>query len=83
MAVVIGDCVHFVVEYGGKTQNCRVSDIALTNKEHIRKQDASHEQLIAIFEKHQTEIERIAVAKLQGGYVSLHGIMLTTEDLNP
>jgi hypothetical protein len=83
MAVVIGDCVHFVVEYGGKTQKCRVSDIALTNKERVRKQDTSHEQLIAIFEKHQTEIERIAVAKLQSGYVSLLGIILTTEDLNP
>jgi len=82
MAVVIGDCVHFVVEYGGKTQKCRVSDIALTNKERVRKQDTSHEQLIAIFEK-QTEIERIAVAKLQSGYVSLLGIILTTEDLNP
>ena len=80
MAVVIGDCVHFVVEYGGKTQKCRVSDIALTNKERVRKQDTSHEQLIAIFEKHQTEIERIAVAKLQSGYVSLLGTILTTEE---
>jgi len=43
----------------------------------------SHEQLIAIFEKHQIEIERIAVAKLQSGYVSLLGTMLTSEDLNP
>ena len=83
MVVAGGDYVHFVVEYGGKTQNCRVSDIALTNKERIRKQDASHEQLIAIFEKHQSEIERIAVAKLQSGYVSLLGIIVTTEDLNP
>jgi len=83
MAVVIGDCVHFVVEYGGKTQKCRVSDIALLNKERVRKKDASHEELIAIFEKHRAEIERIAVAKLQSGYVSLLGIILTTEDLNP
>jgi hypothetical protein len=83
MAVVIGDCVHFVVEYGGKTQTARVSDVALTNKERVRKHDTSDEQLIAIFEKHQTEIERIAVAKSQSGYVSLLSIMLTTEDLNP
>src|ERR1700737_1372063 len=52
MAVVIGDCVHFVVEYGGKTQKCRVSDIALLNKERVRKKDTSHEELIAIFEEH-------------------------------
>ena len=83
MAVVIGDCVHFLVEYGGKTQKCRVSDIALTNKEGVRKRDTSHEQLIAIFEKHRAEIERIAVAKLESGYVSLLGVILTKEDLNP
>jgi hypothetical protein len=83
MAVVIGDCVHFFMEYGGKTQKCRVSDIALLNKERVRKKDTSHEELIAIFEKQRAEIERIAVAKLQSGYVSLLGIILTTEDLNP
>ena len=83
MAVVIGDCVHFFVEYGGETQKCRVSDIALLNKERVRKKDTSHEELITIFEKHRAEIERIAVAKLQSGYVSLLGIILTTEDINP
>ena len=77
MAVVIGDCVHFVVEYGGKTQNCRVSDIALTNKSAFANKMQSHEQLIAIFEKHfQTMGDRSRIA---GGYVSLLGIMLTTE----
>ena len=82
MAVVIGDCVHFLVEFGGKTQKCRVSDIALTNKEGVRKKGTSHDQLLAIFEKHRAEIERIAVVKLEAGHVSLLGIILTTEDLN-
>jgi hypothetical protein len=48
MAVVIGDCVHFDVEFCGKTQKCRVSDIALTKKEGVRKKGTRQDQLLAI-----------------------------------
>jgi hypothetical protein len=33
MAVAGGDYVHFVVEYGGKIEKCRVTEAALLNRE--------------------------------------------------
>jgi hypothetical protein len=55
--VVIGDCVHFLVEYGGKTQKCRVSGIALMNTECVRKRYAvaAMELVVTLIAKHRIE----------------------------
>ena len=49
MAVAGGDYVHFVVEYGGKIEKCRVTETALLNRERMSRKDAGYAQLIAIF----------------------------------
>ena len=49
MAVAGGDYVHFVVEYGGKFEKCRVAETALLKKERMSRKAAGHAQLIAIF----------------------------------
>ena len=83
MVVAGGDYVHFVVEYGGKTEKCRVTEIALLNRERLSKKDAGHAQLIAIFVRHRAEIEHLAVAKLQRKGHTPRGVVITSEDLNP
>jgi hypothetical protein len=35
MVVAGGDYVHFVVEYGGKFEKCRVTETALLNRERV------------------------------------------------
>jgi len=52
MVVAGGDYVHFVVEYGGKIEKCRVTETALLNRERISRKDAGYAQLIAIFVIH-------------------------------
>jgi hypothetical protein len=51
MVVAGGDYVHFVVEYGGKIEKCRVTETALLNRERMSRKDAGYAQLIAIFVK--------------------------------
>jgi len=80
MVVAGGDYVHFVVEYGGKLEKCRVTETALLNRERM---DAGYAQLIAIFVRHRAEIEHLALAKLQREGHSDRGVVVTTEDLNP
>jgi hypothetical protein len=69
MAVAGGDYVHFVVEYGGKIEKCRVTETALLNERMSRKDRA--------------EIEHLALAKFQRQGHSDRGVVVTTEDLNP
>ena len=83
MAVAGGDYVHFVVEYGGKIEKCRVTQTALLNRERMSRKDAGYAQLIAIFVRHRAEIEHLALAKLQRQGHSDRGVVVTTEDLNP
>jgi hypothetical protein len=75
MAVAGGDYVHFVVEYGGKIEKCRVTETALLNRERMSRKDAGYAQLIAIFVRHRAKLQR------QGH--SDCGVVVTTEDLNP
>ena len=82
MVVAGGDYVHFVVEYGGKIEKCRVTATALLNRERMSRKDAGH-ALIAIFVRHRAEIEHLALAKLQRKGHSDRGVVVTTEDLNP
>lgn len=81
MAVVIGDCVHFLVEFGGKMRNC---ECLISPSRTRRAFEGRYEPgpVPRDLEKHRVEIERIAVAKLESGHVSLLGIILTIEDLN-
>ena len=65
MVVAGGDYVHFVVEYGGKIEKCRVTETALLNRERMSRKDAGYAQLVAIFVRHRAEIEHLALAKLQ------------------
>lgn len=83
MVVAGGDYVHFVVEYGGKIEKCRVTETALLNRARMSRKAAGHAQLIAIFVKHRAEIEHLALAKLQREGHSDRGVVVTTEDLNP
>jgi uncharacterized protein DUF1488 len=83
MVVAGGDYVHFVVEYGGKIEKCRVTEAALLNRERMSRKDAGYAQLIAIFVRHRAEIEHLALAKLQREGHSDRGVVVTTEDLNP
>ena len=76
MVVAGGDYVHFVVEYGGKIEKCRVTETALLNRERMSRKDAGHAQLIAIFVRHRVEIEHLALAKLHSIDNSLGGIFL-------
>jgi hypothetical protein len=46
MVVAGGDYVHFVVEYGGKIEKCRVTETALLNRERMSRKDAGYAQLI-------------------------------------
>lgn len=73
---------HFVVEYGGKIEKCRVTETALLNRERMSRKDAGYAQLIAIFVRHRAEIEHLALAKLQREGHSDRGVVVTTEDLN-
>jgi hypothetical protein len=82
MVVAGGDYVHFVVEYDGKIEKCRVTETALLNRERMSRKDAGHAQLIAIFVRHRAEIEHLALAKLQREGHSDRGVVVTTEDLN-
>src|ERR1700688_828822 len=81
MAVAGGDYVHFVVEYGGTIEKCRVTETALLNRDRMSRKDAGHAQLIAIFVRHRAEIEHLALAKLQREGHSDRGVVVTTEDL--
>ena len=81
MVVAGGDYVHFVVEYGGKIEKCRVTETALLNRERVSRK-AGHAQLTAIFVRHRAEIEHLALAKLQREGHSDRGVEVTTEDLN-
>src|ERR1700682_2011201 len=83
MVVAGGDYVHFVVEYGGKIEKCRVTEAALLNRERMSRKDASYAKLIAIFVRHRAEIEHLALAKLQREGHSDRGVVVTTEDLTP
>ena len=83
MVVSGGDYVHFVVEYSGKPEKCRVTEAALLNREHASRKDAGYTQLITIFVRHRAEIERLALAKLLREGHSSRGVVVTTEDLNP
>jgi hypothetical protein len=83
MVVARGDYVHFVMEYGGKTERCRVTETALLNRERVSKKDIKHGQLAAIFVRHRAEIEHLAVAKLQREGHTPRGVVITSEDLNP
>jgi hypothetical protein len=65
MVVAGGDYVHFVVEYGGKIEKCRVTEAALLNRDRMSRKDEGYAQLIAIFVRHRAEIEHLALAKLQ------------------
>jgi hypothetical protein len=78
-----GDYVHFAVEYGGKIENCRVTETALLHRERMSRRHAGHAQLIAIFVRHRAEIEHLARAKLRRVGHSDRGVVVTTEDLNP
>ena len=83
MVVAGGDYVHFVVEYGGKIEKCRVvTETALLNRERMSRKDAGHAQLIAIFARHRAKIGHLALAKLQREGHSDRGVVVTTEDLN-
>ena len=42
MVVAGGDYVHFVVEYGGKIEKCRVTETALLNRERMSRKDAGY-----------------------------------------
>ena len=79
MAVAGGDYVHFVVEYGGKIDKCRVTDTALLNRERMSRKDAGYAQLIAIFVRHRAEIEHLALAKLQRQGHSDRGVVVTPQ----
>ena len=48
MVVAGGDYVHFVVEFGGKIEKCRVTETALLNRARMSRKAAGHAQLIAI-----------------------------------
>jgi Protein of unknown function (DUF1488) len=65
MVVAGGDYVHFVVEYGGKFEKCRVTETALLNRERVSRKAAGHAQLIAIFVRHRAEIEHLAPLRLK------------------
>ena len=58
MVVAGGDYVHFVVEYGGKIEKCRVTETALLNRERMSRKDAGYAQLIAIFVRHRDRTSR-------------------------
>jgi hypothetical protein len=73
MVVAGGDYVHFVVEYGGKIEKCRVTETALL------KLCTAHRYLC----KAPSRIEHLALAKLQREGQSDRGVVVTTEDLNP
>jgi hypothetical protein len=80
MVVAGGDYVHFVVEYGGKIEKCRVTETALLNRERMCRKDAGYAWLIAIFVRHRADL---ALAKLQREGHSDRGVVVTTDDLNP
>lgn len=49
MAVAGGDYVHFVVEYGGKIEKCRVTETALLNRERMsRRTQAMHSSSLSL-----------------------------------
>jgi len=49
MVVAGGDYVHFVVEYGGKIEKCRVTEAALLNRERMsRKDEAMHSSSLSL-----------------------------------
>ena len=81
MVVAGGDNVHFVVEYGGKIEKCRVTETALLNRERMkgRRLCTAHRYLC----KAPSRIEHLALAKLQREGQSDRGVVVTTEDLNP
>lgn len=83
MAVVSGNYVDFVVRYAGNTERCRITEAALLDRERVINEHLNHGQLIAIFVKHRAEIEYLAIAKMQREKHSDHGLVLTTDDLNP
>ncbi len=82
MAVVSGDCINFVVKYGGNTEKCRVTGAALLIKEHARRRDTSPCELVEIFVRHRAEIEGLALAKLWRSGHTENGIVITSADLN-
>ena len=47
MVVAGGDNLHFVVEYGGKIEKCRVTEAALLCRDRISGTDAGPARLIA------------------------------------
>jgi hypothetical protein len=66
----------------GRSEQCRVSGIALLDKENINEQRLCDADYVAMFEKHRPEIEGIALRKALKGDVVYGGIFVTTADLN-
>jgi ribosomal protein L15E len=83
MVVAGGDYVHFVVEYGGKIEKCRVTETALLNRARMSRKAAGHAQLIAIFVRHRVPRSNIWLSRsCSGRGHSDRGVVVTTEDLN-
>jgi hypothetical protein len=66
----------------GRSEQCRVSGIALLDKENINEQRLCDADYVAMFEKYRTEIEAIALRKALRGDLVYGGIFVTTADLN-
>lgn len=80
MAVVRGDFVQFQIRYEGTLRRCFISRSALLISERLDEMDYTPEIILELFQKHQAEIERIAVrlAKTQPG----KPIIITTAEFN-
>src|SRR5258708_34280249 len=74
MVVAGGDYIHFVVEYGGKIEKCRVTETALLNRGRMRGKDAGHAQPITIFVRHRATIQHRALPNLRPTGTSDHGL---------
>ena len=74
MVVAGGDYVHFVVEYGGKIEKCRVTETALLNRERMSRKDAGYAQLTAIFVRHRAE-SNISLSRSCSGRGNLTAVL--------
>jgi len=83
MAIVSGDCIDFVVKFGGNTEKCRVTGSALLIKERAKQRETSPSELVEIFVRHRAEIEGLALAKRWRRDHTKGGIVITSADLNP
>ncbi len=75
--------VWFTINQSDRSIECRVSAIALDQKDNISWRRLTDAEYVAIFQKHRTVIEQLALSKVLSSDYDDNAIFVKSTDLNP